>query len=77
MAQVGLEAQGNNMTRQEKTMISIQKLEKKIPEMTLRDYFAGQVLAGMGEHLYLNKDSLYSIAKTCYNVADAMIKARK
>lgn len=41
--------------------------------MTLRDYFAGQALAG------LNMDGLYgsfrpdAIAKDCYDIADAMI----
>ena len=41
---------------EQRTMESLQKLEKKMPEMTLRDYFAGQVLAGMGEYLMQNKD---------------------
>lgn len=61
---------------EQRTMESLQKLEKKMPEMTLRDYFAGQVLAGMGEYLMQNKDSLYSIATTCYNLVDAMIEVR-
>jgi len=43
--------------------------------MTLRDYFAGQVLAGfMSQHSLastLEDDSDY-----CYKVADAMLKAR-
>ena len=61
---------------EQRTMESLQKLEKKMPEMTLRDYFAGQVLAGMGEYLMTNRDDLHSIAESCYKIADAMIEVR-
>ena len=43
--------------------------------MTLRDWFAGQALAGlafMGTHQPYESD-----AKHCYEMADAMLKARK
>jgi hypothetical protein len=44
--------------------------------MTLRDYFAGQALAG-----YMASDERPSmwagVAQDCYRVADAMIAARK
>ena len=40
--------------------------------MTLRDYFAGQVLAGLGDAI-----GQVDVAKVAYLVADAMIKARK
>lgn len=49
----------------------------KLSKFELRDYFAGQALAGMGEYLMQNRDSLRAVAKTCYNVADAMIEFRK
>lgn len=47
------------------------------PGMTLRDYFAGQALAGI-----LAKETLWdaaadSLAHRVYNVADAMLKARE
>jgi len=42
----------------------------------MRDYFAGQVLSGMGEYLMQNKEDLDSLAKTCYKIADAMIEVR-
>ena len=61
---------------EQRTMESIQKMERKISEFSLRDYFAGQVLAGMGEYLMRNKDNLNEIAKTCYKVADAMIEEK-
>lgn len=54
---------------------SVIEINKKIPN--LRDYFAGQVLAGMGEYLMKNKDSIDEISKTCYRIADSMIERRK
>ena len=57
-------------------MDCVETLNKIIPEITLRDYFASQVLAGMGEYLMKDRDSLRSVAKSCYNVADAMIEVR-
>lgn len=54
---------------------SIVAINQKIPN--LRDYFAGQVLAGMGEYLMNNKDSIDEISETCYRIADSMIERRK
>jgi hypothetical protein len=43
--------------------------------MSLRDYFAGQCLANPA---ICNDDEYYSvIAKQCYDMADAMLEARK
>lgn len=56
---------------------SIVAINNKIPYMTLKDYFAGQVLAGMGEYLMNNKDSIDEISETCYRIADSMIRRRK
>ena len=42
--------------------------------MTLRDYFAGQVLAGLGAGLSCQPEQ---ISKFSYIIADAMIEARK
>ena len=43
--------------------------------MSLRDYFAGQVLAGnLGNPWASNSDD---IAVRCYQIADAMLAARK
>ena len=42
--------------------------------MTLRDYFAGQALAGLR---FMDTERTYDTdAKNCYQMADAMIKAR-
>ena len=44
--------------------------------MTLRDYFAGEALIKRGFNVrpYDNTDE---VAKDCYKMADAMLKARK
>lgn len=42
--------------------------------MTLRDYFAGQALAGTGS---VNYHTIKEMAETCYKIADAMLEARK
>lgn len=44
--------------------------------MDLRDYFAASALNSMG-HYYVNAISNEVIAAKCYEVADAMMKARK
>ena len=51
-------------------------VEQKIPEITLRDFLASQALAGMAEYLMRTRDSFEDIAKSCYDVADAMIEVR-
>lgn len=51
--------------------------------MTLRDYFAGQVLAGWSQdqhHIALDYSEVVTprtIAKAAYEIADAMLKARE
>lgn len=75
---MGLEVQENNMSIEElNAMRAIQSISHKIDGFKLRDYFAGQALAGMGGYLMQNRDDLDSIAKTCYNIADAMLEQRK
>lgn len=44
------------------------------PGMTLRDYLAGQALAGFDHH---NSGYVDFIAKTCYQLADAMLAQRQ
>lgn len=46
--------------------------------MALRDYFAGQWLSGLGSYSgVVNVVNEKHIAEGCYNIADAMLKARK
>ena len=44
-----------------------------VPGMTLRDYFAGQALVGP----CADGGQIKSVVKCCYDIADAMIAARK
>lgn len=45
--------------------------------MTLRDYFAGQALAGVNADPSSREDSVRSIAESAYVLADAMLAARE
>ena len=64
---------------EQRTMESIQELERKIPEMTLRDYFAGQALCGILTNIKedFGDNPLEKITDICYNYADSMLKRRK
>jgi hypothetical protein len=44
--------------------------------MDLRDYFAAHALNSMG-HFYMNAIDNETIANKCYEIADAMMKARE
>lgn len=45
--------------------------------MTLRDWFAGQALAGMADYAIKDDDMAWSdLARNCYRVADAMLSER-
>lgn len=49
------------------------------PGMTLRDYFAGQALAGIEAKIVeenLTRGQLQQIARNCYMLADFMMEAR-
>lgn len=50
---------------------------KSYDGMTLRDYFAGQWLAGMWANDNYNESSWDSMAESAYKSADAMLEARK
>ena len=62
-----------------RAMQSIQNIARKINNFTLRDYFAGQALAGIMTNI---KDDFGDnpherISKICYAYADAMLAYRK
>ncbi len=46
------------------------------PGMTLRDWFAGQALAGMIANSYYHDSGVIPLAD-CYNMADAVLAAKK
>ena len=60
-----------------RTMQAVQNIAIKIDNFTLRDYFAGQALAGMGEYLMQNRENLNEVAESCYKIADAMLEYNK
>lgn len=60
-----------------RTMQALQNIARKIDNFTLRDYFAGQALAGMGEYLMQNRENLNEVAESCYKIADAMLEYNK
>ena len=47
------------------------------PGMTLRDWFAGQVLAGICASPSWDENSWFDRAANAYHAADAMLEARK
>lgn len=44
--------------------------------MSLRDYFAGQALANLNLQAHVAKPAATSLAKSAYEIADAMLEAR-
>lgn len=69
--------------KEDEMLKKLEELENKIDDFlathngfSLRDYFAGQVIAGMGEYLLQNRNNLESLAQSCYNIADAMLEIR-
>lgn len=53
---------------------AIQKIAQKIPEMTLRDIFAMQVLNGLLSHSVVMSDD--KLVQRSYEIADLMMSAR-
>ena len=56
------------------------RLDIEMLGMTLRDYFAGQVLTGLsisiGKHFVCESIDWNVTSKACYQLADAMLKER-
>ncbi len=44
--------------------------------MSLRDYYAGQVLAGLSAHKDSDELTIMNAVRLCYKMADAMIAER-
>lgn len=66
------------MTREEQyTMNAIQNINRKLPDLELRDLFAMSVISGMSANSGLNNDTLERLAELAYKQADAMLEARK
>ena len=62
---------------EQNTMKAIQNINRKLPEVTLRDLFAMSVISGMSANSGLNNHILEDLAELAYKQADAMLEARK
>lgn len=64
------------MTREEQiTMLAIQRLEKKIPDVTLRDIFAMSVIQTQVKD-YLYDNEIEEMVRRSYRIADIMLNVR-
>lgn len=62
---------------EQRTMIAIQQLNRKIPEVTLRDLFAMSALSGtLGGKIFTDEEIKF-MAEQCYRVADIMLEVKK
>ena len=52
-------------------------LENYYPGLTMRDYFAAQMLSSVFSAQSRNQPDLKAIANAAYKMADAMLEARK
>lgn len=59
---------------EQRTMQAIQQLNRKIPEVTLRDLFA---MSSLNALLQKPIESFETVAEQSYRIADAMLEARK
>lgn len=61
-----------------RTVQSIQNIARKVNDFNLRDYFAGQVLAGIMTNIKqdFGENPQEHIAKICYDYADALLEQR-
>ena len=61
-----------------RTVQSIQNIARKVNDFNLRDYFAGQALAGIMTNIKqdFGENPQEHIAKICYDYADALLEQR-
>ena len=61
-----------------RTVQSIRNIARKVNDFNLRDYFAGQVLAGIMTNIKqdFGENPQEHIAKICYDYADALLEQR-
>lgn len=65
-------------TREESiTMATIQSINEKLPDLELRDIFAIHIVGGLATQQWIENVFEDHTAKLAYNIADAMIEARK
>lgn len=65
-------------TREESiTMDAIQSINQKLPDLELRDIFAMHIMSGLASQQWIENVYEDHTAELAYNLADAMIEARK
>lgn len=64
-------------TVEQRTHEAIQDINRKLPDLELRDLFAMGSIAGMSSNSDFNNHTLEDLAELAYKQADAMLKARK
>lgn len=64
---------------EQRTMIAIQQLNRKVPEVTLRDLFAMSSINGLGltYDVGIDEENVQRYANKAYLIADAMLEARQ
>lgn len=62
---------------EQRTMIAIQQLNRKVPEVTLRDLFAMSALSGTLGGKIFTYEEIKFMAEESYKVADIMLEARQ
>lgn len=62
---------------EQRTMQAIQQLNRKIPEVTLRDLFAMSTIPTLLKDFPHDDESIKAMTRKSYKLADAMLEARK
>ena len=62
---------------EQRTMIAIQQLNRKVPEVTLRDLFAMSIIQTQVKDCLYDDNEIKAMAEQTYRIADAMLEARK
>lgn len=64
-------------TEEVRTMAAIQSINHKLPDLKLRDLFAMNIMSGLASQQWIENVYEDHTAELAYNLADAMIEARK
>lgn len=62
---------------EQRTMQAIQNINRKLPEVTLRDLFAMSSINGLIYDVGIDEENVQRYANKAYLIADAMIEAKK
>lgn len=66
------------MSREEQlTMLAIQNINRKLPEVTLRDLFAMSIIQTQVKDCLYDDNEIKAMAEQSYRVADIMLETRK